>query len=91
VGAALGELGLGDVGRLRDLRALLRRGLAVATALALRLPAPLLCLPLCPGLGHAESVRAQRVSLCGVCLPHQRQYLRISIRSGVFRRDLFVW
>ena len=34
---------------------------------------------------------AQRVSLCGVCFPHQRQYLRNSTRSGLFRFDFSVW
>jgi hypothetical protein len=29
--------------------------------------------------------------LCGVCRPHQRQYLRNSIRSGWFRFDFSVW
>jgi hypothetical protein len=33
---------------------------------------------------------AYRVSLCGVCRPHQRQYFLNSIRSGEFRRDLLV-
>jgi len=33
----------------------------------------------------------QRVSLCGVCFPHQRQYLRNSTRSGLFRFDFSVW
>ena len=32
-----------------------------------------------------------RVSRCGVCRPHQRQYFLNSTRSGVFRFDLFVW
>ena len=34
---------------------------------------------------------AYRVSLCGVCLPHHRQYFENSIRSGEFRFDLLVW
>src|ERR1700742_2252625 len=34
---------------------------------------------------------SQRVSLLGVCLEHHRQYLRISMRSGVFRFDFSVW
>jgi hypothetical protein len=29
--------------------------------------------------------------LCEVWRPHHRQYLRSVTRSGVFRRDLFVW
>ncbi len=32
-----------------------------------------------------------RVSLCGVCVLHQRQYLRNSIRFGSFRLDFSVW
>jgi hypothetical protein len=31
------------------------------------------------------------VSRWGVCLPHQRQYLLNSTRSGVFRFDFIVW
>src|SRR4051794_35034555 len=37
------------------------------------------------------ATRAYLVSLCGVCLPHQRQYLLNSTRSGSFRFDFWVW
>ncbi len=37
-------------------------------------------------LGHCYLV-----SLCTVWRPHQRQYLRSSTRSGVFRLDFVVW
>jgi hypothetical protein len=40
---------------------------------------------------RARDLRHQRVSLCGVWRPHQRQYLRNSIRSGSFRLDFSVW
>jgi len=33
----------------------------------------------------------QRVSRCAVWRPHHRQNFFSSIRSGVFRLDLFVW
>ena len=43
-------------------------------------------------LGTSLSARShQRVSRWGVCLPHQRQYLLNSIRSGSFRFDFIVW
>jgi hypothetical protein len=35
--------------------------------------------------------RHYRVSRCRVWLPHQRQYLRNSTRSGEFRFDFCVW
>jgi hypothetical protein len=37
------------------------------------------------------AIGSYRVSLWAVWWPHQRQNLRISMRSGVFRRDLLVW
>ena len=37
------------------------------------------------------AISPYRVSLCAVWRPHQRQNLRSSMRSGEFRRDLFVW
>ncbi len=37
------------------------------------------------------AIGSYRVSLCAVWWPHQRQNLRISIRSGELRRDLLVW
>ena len=89
------RLGLGDLAGDAVLGVLLRAllplalgstGAGLATTLLGLLAAAALGLPLCPGLRH----RRQRVSLCGVWRPHQRQNLRISIRSGVFRRDLFV-
>ena len=43
-------------------------------------------------IGHWTDQRNHYlVSLCGVCVPHQRQYLRNSTRSGSFRFDFIVW
>jgi hypothetical protein len=62
---------------------------ASARALATRRRERAAATPRCTtvrGLCHG-----QRVSLCAVCLPHQRQYLRSSTRSGVFRFDFVDW
>jgi hypothetical protein len=44
---------------------------------------------LAPSLARITS--HYRVSLCVVWRPHQRQYLRSSTRSGVFRLDFELW
>jgi hypothetical protein len=62
----------------------LNTGALDRTVTAALLAAP--CTALCTGLpGH------QRVSLCGVWRPHQRQYFLNSTRSGEFRFDFCVW
>jgi hypothetical protein len=40
---------------------------------------------------NANQLPIYRVSRCGVCRPHQRQYFLNSMRSGEFRFDFCVW
>jgi hypothetical protein len=64
---------------------LLARTRTLSRGLALELRSPARA-----SLGTGLS-RHYLVSRWGVCLPHQRQYLLNSTRSGVFRFDFIVW
>ena len=85
VGAVLGQLGLGDLGRLRHLGVVL----GARSGSGRRSPCARGC---CASRARRSAFRCARVFataparsaglLVGVWRPHQRQYLRISIRSG---------
>jgi hypothetical protein len=65
------------------------RALADALLLLSVLASALGAAALSPSLPRVT--RHQRVSRCVVWRPHQRQYLRSSTRSGVFRFDFELW